>query len=118
MHLDQLVVGILRNAEDKYGQKYQDWRMPYIDQPGLIMLYKSDSRYEKYRIYFFTSPSSDCPGNYLHTTYGSIQLEEDLLIIRTRNSVYEFELDASCVSKMDMCLLLPSVNEFFRSNGA
>ncbi len=53
MHLDQSALGILRKAEDKNSRKYMDWRMPYMDQPGLIMVYKSDSRYEKYMIYFF-----------------------------------------------------------------
>ena len=64
MHLDQSALGILRKAEDKNGRKYMDWRIPYMDQLGLIMVYKSDSRYEKYMIYFFTSPASKCPGKY------------------------------------------------------
>ena len=88
MHLDQSALGILRKAEDKNGRKYMDWRIPYMDQPGLIMVYKSDSRYEKYMIYFFTSPASKCHGKYLHTTYGSIQVEDGSLTIRTKNSVY------------------------------
>ena len=93
--MDQSALGILRKAEDKNGRKYMDWRIPYMDQLGLIMVYKSDSRYEKYMIYFFTSPANKCPGKYLHTTYGSIQVEDGSLTIRTKNSVYEFELDAS-----------------------
>ena len=117
MHLDQSALGILRKAEDKNGRKYMDWRIPYMDQPGLIMVYKSDSRYEKYQVYFFTSPASKCPGKYLHTTYGSIQVEDGSLTIRTKNSVYEFELDASCVSEVDMILLLHTVNEYFRDDG-
>ena len=76
MHLDQSALGILRKAEDKCGRKYMDWRIPYMDQPGLIMVYKSDSRYEKYQVYFFTSPASDCPGKYLHTTYGNIRVKD------------------------------------------
>ncbi len=105
MHLDQSALGILRKAEDKNGRKYMDWRIPYMD------------RYEKYQVYFFTSPASKCPGKYLHTTYGSIQVEDGSLTIRTKNSVYEFELDASCVSKADMILLLHAVNEYFRDDG-
>ena len=100
--MDQSALGILRKAEDKNGRKYMDWRIPYMDQLGLIMVYKSDSRYEKYMIYFFTSPASKCPGS---------------LTIRTKNSVYEFELDASCVSEVDMILLLRMVNEYFRDDG-
>ena len=53
----------------------------------------------------------------LHTTYGSIQVEDGSLTIRTKNSVYEFELDASCVSEVDMILLLRTVNEYFRDDG-
>ena len=117
MHLDQSALGILRKAEDKNGRKYMDWRIPYMDQLGLIMVYKSDSRYEKYQVYFFTSPASDCPGKYLHTTYGSIRVEDGSLTIRTKNSVYEFDLDASCVSEVDMILLLHTVNEYFRDDG-
>ena len=44
MHLDQSALGILRKAEDKCGRKYMDWRIPYMDQPGLIMVYKSDQQ--------------------------------------------------------------------------
>ena len=87
-----------------------------MDQLGLIMVYKSASRYEKYMIYF-TSPASKCPGKYLHTTYGSIQVDDGALTIRTKNSIYEFELDASCVSEVDMILLLHTVNEYFRDDG-
>ena len=118
MHLDQSALGILLKAQDKNGRKYMDWRIPYMDQLGLIMVYKSDSWYEKYMIYFFTSPASKCPGKYLHTTYGSIQVEDGSLTIRTKNSVYEFELDASCVSEVDMILLLRMVNEYFRDDGS
>ena len=35
MHLDQSALGILRKAEDKNGRKYMDWRIPYMDQPGM-----------------------------------------------------------------------------------
>ena len=62
MHLDQSALGILRKTEDKNGRKYMDWRIPYMDQSGLIMVYKSDSRYEKYQVYFFMSPASGLPG--------------------------------------------------------
>ena len=54
MHLDQSALGILRKAEDKNGRKYMDWRIPYMDQPGLIMVYKSDSRYDL-KTYFLKS---------------------------------------------------------------
>ena len=54
----------------------------------------------------FISETSD----YLKNTDGS-------LAIRTKNSVYKFELDASCVSKTDMVLLLHTVNEYFRDDG-
>ena len=47
MHLDQSALGILRKAEDKNGRKYMDWRIPYMDQPGLIMVDKSNRRDEK-----------------------------------------------------------------------
>ena len=88
-----------------------------MDQLGLIMVKKSDSRNDKNMNYYFTSPASKCPGKYLHTTYGSIQVEDGSLTIRTKNSVYEFELDASCVSEVDMILLLRMVNEYFRDDG-
>ena len=97
MHLEQSALGILRKVEDKNGRKYMDWQIPYMNQPGLIMVYKSGSQYEKYLVYFFTNPASDCP-EYLHTTYRSLRVEDGSLTIRTKNSVYEFELDASCVS--------------------
>lgn len=61
MHLDQSALGILRKVEDKNGRKYMDWQIPYMNQPGLIMVYKSDSQYEKYLVYFFTSPASNKP---------------------------------------------------------
>ncbi len=117
MHVKKSVVGILRKAEDKYGNEYEDWRSPYINQPGLLLVCQSDSQPEKYSIYFFTSLLCDCPGNWLHTTRGSIKEECDALTIRTKNSVYEFELDPGCVSPEEMPLLLLDVEAHFQDGG-
>lgn len=107
MHIEKSVVGILRKAEDKYGNHYEDWREPYINQPGLILVCQSDSQPEKYSIYFFTGLLCDCPGNWLHTTRGSIKEEGDVLTIRTKTVSMNLNwIQVVCLQKRCRCCYL------------
>ena len=54
MHLEETYTGIMRVASNRDGKPYKDWREHYIDQAGLIMIFQSDSRPDKYAVYFFT----------------------------------------------------------------
>ena len=53
MHLEETYTGIMRIASNRAGKPYKDWREHYIDQAGLIMIFQSDSRPDKYAVYFF-----------------------------------------------------------------
>ena len=53
MHLEETYTGIMRIASNRDGKPYKDWREHYIDQAGLIMIFQSDSRPDKYAVYFF-----------------------------------------------------------------
>ena len=111
-HWESFVKQKIRTVGNTWIGGYRIWI-----SPGLIMVYKSDSRYEKYQVYFFTSPASRLPGQIPAYKPRKYSGEDGSLTIRTRTDVYEFELDASCVSEVDMILLLHTVNEYFRDDG-
>ena len=50
MHLEETYTGIMRIASNRDGKPYKDWREHYIDQAGLIMVFQSDSRPDKYAV--------------------------------------------------------------------
>lgn len=44
MHLIEHKKGYLCGAANREGESYTDWRAPYIDRSGLLMIYESNSR--------------------------------------------------------------------------
>ena len=48
MHLIEHKKGYLCGAANREGESYTDWRAPYIDRSGLLMIYESNSRSGKY----------------------------------------------------------------------
>ena len=44
MHLIEHKKGYLCGAGNREGETYMDWRAPYIDRSGLLMIYESNSR--------------------------------------------------------------------------
>lgn len=114
MHLAEYKKGYFRGASDKYGQTYTDWRAPYIDRSGLLMIYASDSRPGKYMFFFFTAPASGFAGHYLKTTVGEIETEEnDIIKLTTKNSIYRFEPDDSCMFGEELKMLLCDITDEF-----
>ena len=91
-----------------------DWRAPYIDRSGLLMIYESNSRPGKFVFVFFTAPASGFPGQYLKTSLGDLETEDGGIIkLTTRNSIYRFGQDDSCIPNEDMKLLLADMYEEF-----
>ena len=66
----------------------------------------------------FTSPANNVLANHLRTTPMEVtQVEDGSLTIRTKNSVREFELDASCVIVSGYGFAVTNtVNEYFRDD--
>lgn len=114
MHLIEHKKGYLCGAANREGESYTDWRAPYIDRSGLLMIYESNSQPGKHAFVFFTALASGFPGQYLKTSPGDLEAEDDGVIkLTTRNSIYRFRQDDSCISSEDMKLLLADMYEEF-----
>lgn len=114
MHWVEYKKGYLCGAADREGQTYTDWRAPYIDRSGLLMIYESDSRPGKYVFIFFTAPSSGFSWQYLETSRGDLEAEDNGIIkLTTENSIYRFRKDDSCIPSEDIKLLLLDMYEEF-----
>lgn len=68
MRLIEHKKGYLYGAANREGESYTDWRAPYIDRSGLLMIYESNSRPGKFVFVFFTAPASGFAGHYLKTS--------------------------------------------------
>ena len=62
MHLIEHKKGYLCGAANREGESYTDWRAPYIDRSGLLMIYESNSRSGKYAFVFLHSSGKRFPG--------------------------------------------------------
>lgn len=114
MRLIEHKKGYLYGAANREGESYTDWRAPYIDRSGLLMIYESNSRPGKFVFVFFTAPASGFPGQYLKTSPGDLETEDGGIIkLTTRNSIYRFRQDDSCIPNEDMKLLLADMYEEF-----
>ena len=114
MRLIEHKKGYLYGAANREGESYTDWRAPYIDRSGLLMIYESNSRPGKFVFVFFTAPASGFAGHYLKTSPGDLETEDDGIIkLTTGNSIYRFGQDDSCIHGEEMKLLLWDIYEEF-----
>lgn len=114
MHLIEHKKGYLCGAANREGESYTDWRAPYIDRSGLLMIYESNSRSGKYAFVFLHSSGKRFPGQYLKTSPGDLEAKDDGIIkLTTGNSIYRFRQDDSCIPNEDMKLLLADMYEEF-----
>ena len=96
MRLIEYKKGYLYGAANREGESYTDWRAPYIDRSGLLMIYESNSRSGKYAFVFLHSSGKRFPGQYLKTSPGDLEAEDDGIIkLTTGNSIYRFRQDDS-----------------------
>lgn len=96
MHLIEHKKGYLCGAANREGESYTDWRAPYIDRSGLLMIYESNSLSGKYAFVFLHSSGKRFPGQYLKTSPGDLEAEDDGIIkLTTGNSIYRFRQDDS-----------------------
>ncbi|RHS39241.1 hypothetical protein [Clostridium sp. AF02-29] len=114
MYLIEHKKGYLCGVANREGETYADWRTPYIDRSGLLMIYESNSHPGKHAFVFFTAPASGFPGHYLKTSPGDLETEDGNIIkLTTGNSIYRFRQDDSCIPSEDMKLLLADMYEEF-----
>lgn len=114
MRLIEHKKGYLYGAANREGESYTDWRAPYIDRSGLLMIYESNSRSGKYAFVFLHSSGKRFPGQYLKTSPGDLEAKDDGIIkLTTGNSIYRFRQDDSCIPNEDMKLLLADMYEEF-----
>lgn len=77
MHLIEHKKGYLCGAANREGESYTDWRAPYIDRSGLLMIYESNSRSGKYAFVFLHSSGKRFPGQYLKTSPGDLEAKDE-----------------------------------------
>ena len=69
-----------------------DWRIEFIDIPGLILILESEKKCPgKAFAYFYPYEEGWDPTYSFHTSYGNLEMSEDGCELCTDNSVYEFE---------------------------
>ena len=76
----------------------------------LIMIFQSDSRPDKYAVYFFMPR-----GMYMHSSLGELQVDDGKIKIETKNSIYEFDIDPTCVPKEVLPTLIANAQIYFDS---
>ena len=108
MHLEETYTGFMRIASNRDGKPYKDWREHYIDQAGLILIFQSDSRPDKYAVYFFL-PSDE----YIHSSCGELQIQDGKIRIETERSIYEFEEDQECLTMAEGLIALENATLYF-----
>ena len=108
MHLEETYTGFMRIASNRDGKPYKDWREHYIDQAGLILIFQSDSRPDKYAVYFFL-PSDE----YMHSSCGELQIQDGKIRIETERSIYEFEEDQECLTMAEGLIALENATLYF-----
>ena len=108
MHLEETYTGFMRIASNRDGKPYKDWRGHYIDQAGLILIFQSDSRPDKYAVYFFL-PSDE----YMHSSCGELQIQDGKIRIETERSIYEFEEDQECLTMAEGLIALENATLYF-----
>lgn len=111
MHLVKTYTGILRAASDAEHRPYADWRSPYLDKPGLILVFESDSKPGKYAIYFFLLEPNN---SYMHTSLGSLQIHDGVIHIETQHSIYEYEISPACITEEYLPVLISNANRYFK----
>ena len=108
MHLEETYTGFMRIASNRDGKPYKDWRERYVDQAGLIMVFQSDSRPDKYAVYFFMPR-----GMYMHSSLGELQIQDGKIRIETERSIYEFEEDQECLTMAEGLIALENATLYF-----
>lgn len=96
------------NRKQQRWKPYKDWRERYVDQAGLIMVFQSDSRPDKYAVYFFL-PSDE----YMHSSCGELQIQDGKIRIETERSIYEFEEDQECLTMAEGLIALENATLYF-----
>ena len=80
--------GTMQIASNRNGIAYRDWRRDFVDKRGLIQIYQLVDRPGQYVVYFYLT----C-GEFMHTSFGTLQMDDKEIKMETKNSIYEFKID-------------------------
>ena len=89
------LIGYYQNVIIKSVQKISDmdyekwkWREQYIDFQGTISIWESTKKFKGKHFISF----NDFMGNYMHTGYGEYTISNNIITMKTRNSIYTFKI--------------------------
>ena len=108
MQLIMTYNGFLRSCTKNNGEVYPktDWRMKYCQKPGLLALFESEHNAPgKIIAYFYPNVPEDPVLQWLRTSAGDLQENDNIIVLKTKNSIYEFVRDEGAVSEEEKAAL-------------
>ena len=81
---------IIKSVEKISDMDYEEWkwREKYIDFQGILSIWESTEKFKGQHYISF----NDLMGNWMHTGYGEYTISNDIITMKTRNSIYKFEV--------------------------
>lgn len=84
------LVSMVNNSN---GEPYDDWRMKYLDWPGLLVVGESMKNHPgKQYIYLYPNDPDSEKQPYFCTSCGDIAEDSQFMTIETENSTYTYEI--------------------------
>ena len=83
-----------------------DWRTRYVGRPGLIKVYESEhTAAGKKNVFFYPDDPDSLVQEWLGTSAGDLQVEEDVFTLTTENSRYVFVRDEDSLPEENKTVL-------------
>ena len=109
MKLLLIFFGKLKGCSTKDGVPYPeaDWRTRYVGRSGLIKVYGSEhTAAGKKNVFFYPDDPDSLVQEWLGTSAGDLQVEEDVFTLTTENSRYVFVRDDDSLPEENKTVLL------------
>ncbi|MBE6828421.1 MAG: hypothetical protein E7514_07435 [Ruminococcaceae bacterium] len=80
------VIGVENTG--RHNDEDWSWRKDYLGFEGALIVFKNNKKDSN----AYYAHITNFNGGYLTTGYGEYQIENDILTIKTRNSIYKFQI--------------------------
>lgn len=81
---------IVKSVQKISDMDYEEWkwREGYIDFQGILSIWESTKRFKGQRYISF----NNLMGDWFHTGYGEYTIQDNIITMKTNNSLYEFKI--------------------------